>query len=136
MTGIVVDTSAVIAILFDEPEALAFVQTMANEHVCIISTATSLEAHSVMIRRRVPDGVERLTGLMADLGIEVVSFDAGQLETAIRAYQFYGRGAGQRAGLNLGDCFSYALAKTRNLPLLFKGDDFVHTDITSALAAS
>ena len=133
MTGIAIDSSAIIGILFDEPEALGFVQTIANVDVCIMSTATSLEAHSVMIRRHIPDGAERLTGLMTDLRMEAVSFDARQLEAAIKAYQIYGRGTGHPAQLNLGDCFSYALAKTRNLPLLFKGDDFVHTDITSAL---
>lgn len=135
MTGLVVDTSALICILFDEPDALACAQAIAERNHCVISTASVLEGHSVMVRRRIPDGTERISGLLADLHLEVAAFDNRQLETAIAAYQQYGRGTGHDAGLNLGDCFSYALARTRNLPLLFKGDDFVHTDIASALSA-
>lgn len=135
MRGLVVDTSALICILFDEPGALKFAQALADEDRCAISTASVLEGHSVMIRRRIPDGAERFAGLVADLRLEVAAFDARQLETAIAAYRYYGRGTGHDADLNLGDCFSYALARTRNMPLLFKGDDFVHTDIASALPA-
>lgn len=120
-------------ILFDEPEALACAQAMAERDHCAISTASVLEGYSVMIRRRIPDGFERMTGLITDLRLDVIAFDGRQLEAGIRAYRLYGRGTGHGAGLNLGDCFSYALAKTRDLPLLFKGEDFVHTDIVPAL---
>ena len=75
-----------------------------------------------------------MAGLVADLGIETAPLDAHQLEAAIKAYRLYGRGTGHGAGLDLGDCFAHALARTRDLRLLFKGDDFVHTDITPAIA--
>lgn len=71
--------------------------------------------------------------LIDRLELTVVPFDLAQLEVARLAYSRYGRGSRHRADLNMGDCFAYALAKTRNLPLLFKGDDFIHTDIESAL---
>ena len=135
MRPIVVDTSALICILLDESEALEFAHTIVERDPCAISAASVLEAHSIVLRRRIPAGVSRIGGLIVNLGLHVVTFDRQQLATSITAYQLYGRGTGHPARLNMGDCFSYALAKTRNLPLLFKGDDFVHTDITSALAA-
>jgi ribonuclease VapC len=72
--------------------------------------------------------------IMREAAIEVVPFTAGQAELARHAYRRFGRGSGHRARLNFGDCFAYALAIERNEPLLYKGDDFGHTDVRSALA--
>ncbi len=130
---VAVDTSALIAIINAEPEAAAFVDTMGTVSEALVSAATLLEAHCVA--RRSAGGVKagELQALIDRLELTVVSFDLAQLEAARSAYSLYGRGTGHRANLNMGDCFSYALAKTRNLPLLFKGDDFIHTDVEPAL---
>ena len=130
---IVVDTSALIAIVNAEPEAGAFADAIGLSSAAIVSTATLLEACCVATRS---DGVidpESLSALVDRLELVAVPFDLGQLEAARVAYSRYGRGTVHPAGLNIGDCFAYALARTRNLPLLFKGDDFVHTDIEPAL---
>ena len=71
--------------------------------------------------------------MLAEFGVETIAFDAEQARLASDAYRDYGRGSGHPANLNLGDCYSYALAAQRNEPLLFVGDDFTHTDLESAL---
>lgn len=129
---IAVDTSALIAIANAEPEADAFAEVIGRTP-SLVSTATLLEAHSVSMRWGDAADSNRLQAVLQALELTVVPFDAVQLETARIAYSQYGRGRSHRAELNLGDCFSYALAKTRRLPLLFKGNDFIHTDIEPAL---
>lgn len=79
-------------------------------------------------------GMVFLQSLIEDTLVSIVPFGADELEAAVEARLRFGRGAGHKARLNYGDCFAYALAKTRNLPLLFKGDDFLHTDIRPALS--
>ena len=81
-------------------------------------------------------GLTRLRILLSDAEIELTAFDAEEAEVGLRAFRRYGKGSGHRAQLNFGDCLSYAMAKTRNLPLLFTGNDFVHTDVEAALDAS
>lgn len=98
-----------------------------------ISAATLHEAFCVMTRLGIAHGAKRLEAMIDLIAPDIVAFDTRQLEVAKSTYARYGRGTGHRANLNMGDCFSYALAKTQNLPLLFKGDDFIHTDIESAL---
>jgi ribonuclease VapC len=88
----------------------------------------------VILARSGPKAQEKLDRLLNDLEIEVVSFARDQATLAATAYRQYGKGSGHAAGLNFGDCFSYALAKLRNEPLLFKGDDFSRTDLKVAVA--
>lgn len=134
MTGLVVDTSILISILQDEPEAVPFAGAVLEARLRLVSAASMLEAYCVVLRGRYADGSSRLSVLASDLALDVIPFNEAQLASAIEAYRIFGRGTGHRANLNMGDCFAYALAKTRNLPLLFKGDDFIHTDIRPVLA--
>ncbi|WP_328600472.1 type II toxin-antitoxin system VapC family toxin [Mesorhizobium xinjiangense] len=128
-----VDTSALIAVLNREADAERFIQAFHLSEALVISMATILEAHCVASRDALPQGQTRLRRLIVELNPEASPFDELQLVSARQAYARYGRGSGHRAKLNMGDCFSYALAKTRGLPLLFKGGDFIHTDIEPAL---
>ena len=96
-----------------------------------MSAGSYLEAGIVIARR---DGrQDALDEFIKRVEIEVAAVTEAEAKEGLRAYQQFGRGSGHAANLNFGDCFSYALAKTRNLPLLFKGDDFIHTDIKPAL---
>lgn len=130
---IAIDTSALIAIANAEADAKSMLDIIGTTPARFVSTATLLEAHSVA--RRWSDGTDPdiLHRLISGLELTKVAFDDVQLEAAKLGYATYGRGTGHPAGLNMGDCFAYALAKTRNLPLLFKGNDFIHTDIVPAL---
>ncbi|WP_309508811.1 type II toxin-antitoxin system VapC family toxin [Mesorhizobium onobrychidis] len=130
---VVVDTSAIVAILKQEPDAPAIAQRLAGNQQILMSAATLMECGTVIVRRYGAAGTAELTGLLARLKVTIVALSAEHAQAGIEAYAFYGRGTGHRANLNMGDCFAYALAKTRNLPLLFKGDDFIHTDIEPAL---
>lgn len=124
----IVDSSAIVAMALGEPEAVAFSQLIQNASAPQMSAATFLEI-SIVVG---PRGTPRLEALIDEAGIEVVPFDLDQARAARTAYQEYGKGSGSPARLNFGDCFSYALAQTSGQPLLFKGDDFTHTDVTSA----
>lgn len=127
----VIDTSAIVALLFDESDAELYEAAVAGADSACISTATVLECSLVMESRYGVVGASKLDTLLADQGIEIVPFDADQLTLARAAFRRFGRGR-HPAALNYGDCFSYALAKVRGLPLLFKGADFAQTDIESA----
>jgi ribonuclease VapC len=129
----VTDTSAIIALLNDEQEAHGFRKAFNEADAAFVSAATLLETSCVVSSGRFARGGERLESLVDLLALTSVAFDEAQFRLAQAAYARYGRGSGHRASLNMGDCFSYALAKSRNLPLLFKGDDFVHTDVRPAL---
>jgi ribonuclease VapC len=130
---IVVDTSALVAIIAREPDAAQFGAILSSRTDLVLSAATAVEAYIVVRSRRGQEGVSRLDALL-DLGsVELRAFDAPQMELAIDAHRRFGRGSGHPAKLNYGDCFAYALARRYNAPLLFKGDDFVHTDIRPAL---
>ena len=128
---IVIDTSALMVIVNAETEAREFA-IMIGTTASAVSTATLLEAHSAAARWFGSEKATAMERLLGKLELTVAPFDAVQLEAAKSAYSRYGRGSGHHANLNLGDCFSYALAKTRKLPLLFKGDDFIHTDVEPA----
>ena len=129
---IVVDSSALIAILRREPEADAFLRIIAEADGCLLSTVSLLEASLVLAGRQ---GDARswteLDALVVQAGMEVVPQDAALTRAARMAFLRYGKGR-HRAGLNLGDCAIYALASSRNLPLLSKGNDFPHTDLRVA----
>ena len=134
---IVVDSSALIAILLHEPDADRFATRIAVEDSCLISAANYVETGQVFVQRlRQAKEVTlaRFLALLERSDIAIAPIDEKQARAALEARLVYGRGVGHRAGLNYGDCFAYALARVRNLPLLYKGDDFTHTDIVSALA--
>ena len=125
----IVDSSVLVAILRDEPDAGTFTRAIETADRTSLSAATYLEA-SVVVTEALHS---RLDELVRDMDADLVPFDAEQAQLARRAYADYGRGSGSPARLNFGDCFSYALAQMTGRPLLFKGDDFRHTDVTSAL---
>ena len=129
---IVVDTSAIFAFLAGEPEAEAMARRMYGEQG-LVCAPTWAETGIVVSNKLGLDGLDRMQQLAHALQFDVVAFDRDLADAAINAHRRYGRGTGHRASLNFGDCFAYALARTRNLPLLFKGDDFIHTDIEPAL---
>ncbi|MGE5270219.1 MAG: type II toxin-antitoxin system VapC family toxin [Thiohalocapsa sp.] len=131
---IVVDTSAVIAILREEPEAEIFAEVIGQAEACYLSAVGFLEASMVMIGRGRAELGNDLEDLLTEMGIELVPFDEQQARASREAFVRFGRGR-HAAQLNFGDCISYALARTRALPLLYKGNDFARTDIISALPA-
>lgn len=124
----VIDTSALVAIALDEPEAKLFEQCIVADSVRLISAATLLEV-AMVIEARLGEAAGRELDLwLLKANVDIVAVDADQIEVARRAWRRFGKGR-HLAGLNYGDCFSYALALTREQPLLFKGDDFSKTDI-------
>jgi ribonuclease VapC len=125
----VVETSAVLAMLLDEPEAAEFAQLIEDDPTPVISAASVVEAGIVLISRYGPDARDDLLAFLAQGGLQVEPVTAEQADLALEAYQRYGKGR-HRAGLNFGDCFAYALCKATGQPLLFKGQDFSQTDIT------
>lgn len=124
----VIDTSAIVAIALNEPETPQIEVRIADDTVRLISAATVLEA-TIVIETRLGDAGGREFDLwLLRVGAEIVAVDAEQTDAARRAWRRYGKGR-HAAGLNYGDCFSYALAVTRSEPLLFKGEDFARTDV-------
>jgi ribonuclease VapC len=128
---VVVDTSALVAVLFEEPEHDEFVALLADAADPLISAATLVEASIVMRAKTGHEGIVDLDDLLSAAAVRCVAFDIAQAHVARDAFARYGKGRSP-AGLNLGDCFSYALAKAADRPLLFKGSDFVQTDIAPA----
>ena len=124
----VIDTSALVAMLNDEPEAERFEAAVEADRVRLLSTASYLETAIVIETRFGEPGGRELDLSLHRATVDLVAVDADQAENARVAYREYGKGR-HRAGLNYCDCFSYALAKVSNEPLLFQGDDFTHTDI-------
>ncbi|UNB51522.1 type II toxin-antitoxin system VapC family toxin [Mycolicibacterium sp. YH-1] len=127
----VIDTSALVAMLTDEPDAELFEARVADDPVRTMSTASYLETAIVIESRFGESGGRELDLWLHRASVSLVAVDADQAEVARAAYRLYGKGR-HRAGLNYGDCFSYALAKVSGQPLLFKGDDFGHTDVVAA----
>ena len=135
---IVVDLSAVIAILFGEAEAAAVADRLAADPERVISVASYLEAGTVLAGRRRSDrlkAIDDLERFLSEAEVNLVPVDRPQARLALRARIIHGRGMGHGGVLNFGDAFSYALAKTLDAPLLFIGEDFATTDVTSALGA-
>lgn len=129
----VLDTSALVAFLRGEQEADAIERVLEAADELHISAFTLLEARVVLGTRFGDRAAADCELLLAKLGATVEPFDAAQAEHAYQAYRRFGRGTGHPARLNLGDCVSYALSMSLGLPLLFKGDDFVHTDVEGVL---
>lgn len=122
-----------VAILLDENDAESYRHYLDAYRDPMISVATLHELYCVAVRDDFTNGTERANELLSLIEPELVPFDVEQLTIARDGYVRYGRGSGHPASLNMGDCFSYALAKSRQIPLLFKGGDFIHTDIEPAL---
>jgi ribonuclease VapC len=129
---IVADTSAIVAIAFAEPEREAFVAALERAERTLVSSVTAVEARRVVHARRGQRAVVLVDDLLRLPFFEIVPPGAAEMDAAYAAFVAYGKGNGHPAALNFGDVFSYALAKTRGLPLLFKGRDFAETDIASA----
>ena len=128
----VVDTSAIMAILLDEPERDTFLRLISTANSVSISAGTLIEMTSVALGRGGPEWSARVDALLSSLRIQVRDIDAGQTEIARNALLRFGKGR-HPARLNIGDTFSYALAMHLGEPLLFKGDDFPQTDVTPAV---
>jgi len=136
---IVVDTSALVAIALEEPDWRLLETRLHEDADKLLSAVSYVEAGTVLALRRLDsptDAVADLDRLVAAIGLRLVGVDEAQTRIAMEARIKFGKGFGARAGLNFGDSFSYALAKLRDAPLLFVGDDFTHTDITPALASN
>lgn len=129
----IVDTSALLAILQDEPERRAFADAIEGAASCRISAANLVEVSIVVEARHGAEGVRLLDRLLEIAAIEVVPVDLAQARLARDAWQRFGKGR-HPAGLNFGDCFAYALAMSLREPLLYKGEDFARTDVAPARA--
>ncbi len=130
----IIDTSALLAILRDEPEARLCAAAIANATTRRISAANFLEAAIVTDASRNPIASRRLDDLLKAANILIEPVTEEQARLGREAYRDFGKGSGHPAQLNFGDCFAYAIAKAIGEPLLFKGDDFAHTDVTPAAA--
>jgi len=128
----VIDTSAVIACLFSEPECDAFAEAIDADPVRLISMVGFIEASMVLLGRKRAEGLSDLRAFLDDGEIQRVAVDARQADLAVDAFRRFGRGR-HPAALNIGDCFAYALAKATGEKLLFKGGDFARTDVASAI---
>jgi ribonuclease VapC len=126
----IVDSSAVVGILNGEPDAEALSDALVSARNGRMSAATLVELYVVIDGKRDPVRSARLDELLSRSDVEIVDVTAEQAHIARAAYRDFGRGSGHPARLNFGDCFSYALARATGEPLLFKGDDFVDTDLT------
>ena len=125
----VVDTSALVAFMLDEEDADRFQDALVSSPETVMSVASILETAMVLSRH---GAVSLLDPTLARLEIRPVDLTLDHVDIARQGFQTYGRGSGHRAKLNFGDCFAYALAKALEAPLLFKGEDFTHTDVRAA----
>ena len=129
---IAADTSALAAIAFAEPEREVFLKAIKSAQRVLVSTVSVVESRMVVHGRRGQKAVILLDDLLKLPMFELVAPGQAEADAAYAAFVAYGKGSGHPASLNFGDVFSYALAKVRHLPLLFKGDDFSKTDIVRA----
>jgi len=130
----VVDTSAVMAILFGEPETESFVRALADDPKKMISAFNALESAIVIEAKKGEAGGRELDLLLHRARIEIIALNGDQVELALTAWRKYGKG-NHPAGLNIGDCCAYALARYSGAPLLFKGNDFSQTDIRPVIGS-
>ncbi len=129
----VVDSSALVAMLTGEPDRDLYIDAIASATDCVMSAINHFETRTVLLRRGGTRLLRQLERVVASSGIDLRAFDALQAQLAFEAYASFGKGSGHKAHLNLGDCAAYALARSLDLPLLYKGNDFIHTDVRSAL---
>jgi ribonuclease VapC len=128
----ILDTSALVAVLFGEPEADAFTRLIHDAERCLISAGSFLELSIVIERQAGPEAARQCDMFFRRAGIIIEPFTVEQAHIARQAFHDFGKGR-HRAGLNFGDCFAYALSKVTGEPLLFKGNDFRKTDVAGAL---
>jgi ribonuclease VapC len=128
---VIVDTSAVVAVLLGEPQSDRIVDVLLDRPAAM--SAATLAELGIVVGRLAPQQARRLDALLAEWEMEIAPFTAAQAVLARDAYRDFGRGSGHPARLNLGDCFAYALAAERRDELLFVGDDFSRTDLRPAL---
>lgn len=128
---IVIDSSALIAILLAEPEKGSFESIIAESDRCVISAVNAHETAMVLRLRNGDLAVDKFWRFLTDSEIEIVPFDEMQVRAAAVAFNVYGKGINPKTRLYLSDCAAYALAKTMDAPLLFKGEDFTGTDLRS-----
>jgi ribonuclease VapC len=130
---VIVDSSAIVAILKQEPDWRIFAASLDASEDIYLSAGTYLEISVVIGRLNDPVMSRQIDELMEEFSILIEPFTDEQARIARQAYRDFGKGSEHRASLNFGDCFAYALARVKREPLLYKGDDFVHTDLKSAL---
>jgi ribonuclease VapC len=130
---IVIDTSALIAVLNHEPERTAFYQAIVAADRCLVSAVTYQEAGHVLIAKRGVNGLYDLEDFLALIKAEIIPHDMHLAALALEAFRRYGKGIDPKARLNFCDCAVYALAKAMQAPLLFKGEDFTETDLRACL---
>jgi ribonuclease VapC len=128
----IVDSSAIFAVVFEESDHQLYLETMLAAQVLTMSAATLFECRLVALRKAGEAQENRLLAFLAWLKIRIANFDESQAALAAEAFRRYGKGR-DKAALNFGDCFSYALAKSRDEPLLYKGGDFARTDVAAAI---
>jgi ribonuclease VapC len=133
---VIVDTSALVAILKLENDAEMYVDALTQADELHLSAANYLETSIVIDSQQDPVASRQVDNFITKAGIEIAPVTAAHAKIARAAYRDFGRGSGHPAKLNFGDCFAYALATALGEPLLFKGDDFIHTDVTPALEQS
>ena len=129
----ILDTSAIMAVLLDEPERGSFLEAIVDAPRCALSAGTWIELSAIMTRRHGTTQIRALERLMGGSNVAIEPITTAQAALGWQAYRDFGIGTKSPAKLNFGDCFAYALAKSTGEPLLFKGDDFIHTDIVAAL---
>jgi len=130
---IVIDTSALVAILNHEPERTAFFQAIIAADRCLVSAVTYQEAGHVLFARHGVNGLYDLEDFLALIKAEIIPHDMHLAALALEAFRRYGKGIDPKARLNFCDCAVYALAKAMQAPLLFKGNDFMATDVRACL---
>jgi ribonuclease VapC len=130
---VIIDSSAMLAILLAEEDAPTYARAIEAAETCRMSAANWLETAIRVDLSGQPIASDAFDDLVRDAGVIVEAVTSAQAQLARRAYRAYGKGTGHPAGLNFGDCFAYALAKETREPLLFKGDDFSRTDIEAAI---
>ncbi len=128
----VIDSSAFVAILLKEPEQTTFIEAITADPTRIAGAATMFETSMVILTRRGETGLADFRTFLGRAAIQIAGFEPEHVDLAIEAFRRFGKGR-HSAGLNFGDCFSYALAKATGEALLFKGDDFSKTDIKRAV---
>jgi len=138
-----IDASAILAIIKKEPEAALFAEKLKNqtkiytsaisryEAVAGLSVASRKEGQKISAKA-IADAVVMIDDFFDIFDVQIISIGENEAREAIEAFANYGKGTGHKAQLNMGDCFSYGVARIHGLPLLFKGDDFIHTDIRQA----
>lgn len=129
----IIDTSALIAILRDEPDAAACAEAIESAPLCRMSATNYVEAAVVIDSSRDPIAARKFDELVRVANIKIEPVSREQAEIARSAYRDFGKDLGNMAKLNFGDCFAYALSKITGEPLLFVGDDFAHTDVVKAI---